>query len=279
MIDNGILLYATAASVGFVHTVLGPDHYVPFVAMARAGEWSRRKTVVITLLCGLGHVLSSAVLGLIGIAFGVAVFKLEWIERFRGDLAGWLLIAFGLVYFLWGVRRAVRNQPHSHFHAHADGMIHTHEHMHHADHVHVHDASEPAGSEPRLQRSGQSEPGAQATSQDRSLTVAALNDAAVTHQRARQPSLTPWVLFTIFIFGPCEPLIPILMYAAAKGTAWTVIGVTLVFSVITIATMLTVVLSSSWAIGIAPLHRWQRFGHALAGLVVLACGVAVQTGL
>lgn len=264
MIDNGILLYATAASVGFVHTVLGPDHYVPFVAMARAGEWSRRKTVVITLLCGLGHVLSSAVLGLIGIAFGVALFKLEWIERFRGDLAGWLLIAFGLVYFLWGVRRAIRNQPHSHFHAHADGMIHTHEHMHHTDHVHVHNASEP---------------GAQATGQDRSLAVAALNDAAVTHQRAQQPSLTPWVLFTIFIFGPCEPLIPILMYAAAKGTTWTVIGVTIVFSTITVATMLTVVLSSSWAIGVAPLHHWQRFGHALAGLVVLACGVAVQAGL
>ena len=268
MIDNGILLYATAASVGFVHTVLGPDHYVPFVAMSRAGEWSRRKTVVITLLCGLGHVLSSAVLGLIGIAFGVAVFKLEWIERFRGDLAGWLLIAFGLVYFLWGVRRAVRNQPHSHFHAHADGMIHTHEHMHHADHVHVHDASVPAGSEPRLQRSGQSEPGAQATGHH-----------APTPTCDFAPSLTPWILFTIFLFGPCEPLIPIVMYAAAKGTVWTVFGVTIVFSVITIATMLTVVLSSSWAIGIAPLPRWQRFGHALAGLVVLACGMAVQAGL
>jgi len=263
MTDSVVLLYATAASVAFVHTVLGPDHYLPFVAMSRAGGWSVRKTVVITLLCGLGHVLSSVVLGLIGIAFGVAVFKLEGIERFRGDLAGWLLIAFGLVYFLWGVRRAVRNQPHSHFHAHTDGMIHTHEHMHHADHVHVHDKSEP-----RLQRSGPSEPGAQATGHH-----------APTPTCDSAPSLTPWILFTIFIFGPCEPLIPILMYAAAKGTTWTVVAVTIVFSVITIATMLTVVLSSSWVVGMAPLHRWQRFGHAVAGLVVLACGVAVQAGL
>ena len=257
MTDSAVLLYATTASVAFVHTVLGPDHYVPFVAMSRAGEWSQRKTIVITLLCGLGHVLSSVVLGLIGIAFGVAVFKLQWIERFRGDLAGWLLIAFGLVYFLWGVRRAIRNQPHTHFHAHADGVVHTHEHTHHADHVHVH-----------LCKARVSEPGAQATGQQSSTSA---SDFA--------PSLTPWILFTIFLFGPCEPLIPIVMYAAAKGTAWTVIGVTIVFSVITIATMLTVVLSSSWAIGIAPLHRWQRFGHALAGLVVLACGVAVQAGL
>jgi len=113
MIDGAIVLYSTAASVAFVHTLLGPDHYLPFVAMSRAGGWSRRKTIVITVLCGLGHVLSSAVLGLIGIALGIAAFKLEWIEQFRGDLAGWLLLAFGLVYFLWGVRRAIRNQPHS----------------------------------------------------------------------------------------------------------------------------------------------------------------------
>jgi len=269
MTDSAVLLYATTASVAFVHTVLGPDHYVPFVAMSRAGEWSQRKTIVITLLCGLGHVLSSVALGLIGIAFGVAMFKLEWIERFRGDLAGWLLIAFGLVYFLWGVRRAIRNQPHTHFHAHADGVVHTHEHTHHADHVHVH-----------LCKAIISEPGAQATGQrDGDGGTRGPLQGRLRDEGRGGASLTPWVLFTIFIFGPCEPLIPIVMYAAAKGTAWTVVGVTVVFSVITIATMLTVVLSSSWAIGIAPLRRWQRFGHALAGLAVLACGVAVQAGL
>jgi len=269
MTDSAVLLYATAASVAFVHTILGPDHYVPFVAMSRAGEWSQRKTVVITLLCGLGHVLSSVVLGLIGIAFGVAMFKLEWIERFRGDLAGWLLIAFGLVYFLWGVRRAIRNQPHTHFHAHADGVIHTHEHTHHADHVHVH-----------LCKARVSEPGAQAMGRpDADEGTRGPLQGRLRDEGRGGASLTPWVLFTIFIFGPCEPLIPIVMYAAAKGTAWTVVGVTVVFSIITITTMLTVVLSSSWAIGIAPLRRWQRFGHALAGLAVLACGVAVQAGL
>jgi len=253
MIDGAVILYATAASVAFVHTVLGPDHYLPFVAMSRAGGWSLRKTVLITLLSGLGHVLSSVVLGLIGIAFGIAVFKLDGIERFRGDLASWLLIAFGLVYFLWGVRRAIRNQPHSHFHAHADGVIHAHEHTHHADHVHVHDVSESA---------------ARATGHHASTPTC---DSA--------PSLTPWILFTIFIFGPCEPLIPILMYAAAKGTAWTVVGVTIVFGVSTLATMTMMVLSARYVVGLTPLPRLHRFGHAVAGLVVLACGAAVQAGL
>jgi nickel/cobalt exporter len=272
MTDTPILLFATAASVGFVHTVLGPDHYLPFVAMSRAGGWSRRKTILVTLLCGLGHVLSSAVLGLIGIAFGVAVFKLQWVERFRGDLAGWLLIAFGLVYFLWGVRRAIRNQPHTHFHAHADGVVHAHEHTHHADHVHVHGLSEP-GTQATGQRDG--DEGTRGP-----LQACPEQRRGKLRDEGRRPaSVTPWVLFTIFIFGPCEPLIPIVMYAAAKGTTWTVVGVTIVFGVITLATMLAVVLSSSWIVGIAPLRRWQRFGHALAGLAVLACGVAVQAGL
>lgn len=250
MIDNAAMLYATAASVALVHTLLGPDHYLPFVAMSRAGDWSLRKTVAITLLCGIGHVLSSAVLGLIGIAFGVALFKLEGIERFRGDLAGWLLIAFGLVYFLWGVRRAIRNQPHSHFHAHADGVNHTHEHTHHVGHLHVHDVSEPS---------------AEVTGQ----TVAS----------PRRTGVIPWVLFTVFLFGPCEPLVPILMYAAAKGNAWTVAGVTTVFGVTTLAIMTMTVLSVRYVVGLTPLPRFHRFGHAVAGLVVLACGVAVQAGL
>ena len=68
MTDSIIVLCGTAASIGFLHTLLGPDHYLPFVAMSRAGGWSLKKTTVVTVLCGMGHVLSSVVLGFIGIA-------------------------------------------------------------------------------------------------------------------------------------------------------------------------------------------------------------------
>lgn len=95
-----ILLAGTAATLGFVHTVLGPDHYLPFVAMAKARNWSRAKTVAITAVCGFGHVASSVVLGFIGILAGAAVFRLEALEAVRGNLAGWLLLAFGFAYFL-----------------------------------------------------------------------------------------------------------------------------------------------------------------------------------
>ncbi|MBU1320701.1 MAG: hypothetical protein KKH67_16115, partial [candidate division Zixibacteria bacterium] len=102
-------LLTTAALIGFIHTVLGPDHYVPFVAMARARNWSRPKTIIITIWCGIGHVLSSVVIGLIGIAIGISVTSLESVEAIRGDLAAWALTAFGLVYFVWGLRRAMRH--------------------------------------------------------------------------------------------------------------------------------------------------------------------------
>jgi len=244
MSEGILLLCATAASVGFVHTIVGPDHYLPFVAMSRVGGWSLKKTVVVTVLCGIGHVLSSVALGLIGIAFGVAVLKLENIESFRGDLAGWLLLAFGLVYFVWGVRRAIRNKPHTHRHLHADGTWHSHEHRHAGEHVHAHEHA-PAGS-------------GRGTNAD---------------------SMTPWVLFTIFLFGPCEPLIPILMYPAAKGDTGGIFLVAAVFGLITVSTMTTVVVAACMGVGSLSLGKLQRYSHALAGFVVLACGAAIKAGL
>ena len=55
-----------------------------------------KKTSLVTILCGFGHVLSSIVIGMIGIALGIAVSRLEIVEGFRGNLAAWALIAFGL---------------------------------------------------------------------------------------------------------------------------------------------------------------------------------------
>ena len=48
-------LSLAAVSISAVHTLLGPDHYLPFVAMSRVGKWSLRKTAIITVLCGIGH--------------------------------------------------------------------------------------------------------------------------------------------------------------------------------------------------------------------------------
>ena len=105
------ILTMTALSVGFVHTILGPDHYIPFVAMSKASDWSITRTLSVTTACGVGHLAGSVVLGFIGLAFGTILAQLEAIETLRGDFAAWLLIAFGLIYLTVGLMRVHRNPP------------------------------------------------------------------------------------------------------------------------------------------------------------------------
>jgi nickel/cobalt exporter len=108
------LLCTTALSVGAIHTLLGPDHYVPFAALSRAGGWTARKTLGVTVACGLGHVAGSVAIGAIGLLLGSVVLRFEAIESWRGDVAAWLLIGFGFVYLCWGAKRAVRAASHVH---------------------------------------------------------------------------------------------------------------------------------------------------------------------
>lgn len=234
MPEEYAVLIVTAASIGFLHTLLGPDHYLPFIAMARARQWSLLKTGWITFLCGVGHVASSVLLGIVGIALGIAVSKLEGVESFRGDLAAWALIAFGLVYFVWGLRKAWGKKSHEHRHAHASGIAHAHAHSHESEHVHIHEAE------------------------------------------GKASSITPWILFTIFVLGPCEPLIPILMYPAAKQSFSGVVWVTAVFGGITILTMLGIVTASSWGLQMIPFKRAEKYTHALAGGAICLSGLAIQ---
>ena len=72
-----LLLSFTAASIGFIHTLFGPDHYLPFIMMARARNWPVYKTAWITFLCGLGHVGSSILIGAIGITVGASIGRLS----------------------------------------------------------------------------------------------------------------------------------------------------------------------------------------------------------
>jgi hypothetical protein len=109
-------LAAAALSVGSLHS-LAPDHWVPFVAVARARGWSAARTARVTALCGFGHVTVSVVLGLLALVLGRSV--LETFGRRLESLAGLLLVGFGLLYGLWGLRR-VGAHLHGHSHAHYD---------------------------------------------------------------------------------------------------------------------------------------------------------------
>lgn len=227
-----VFLLATASSIALLHTVTGPDHYLPFVVISKSRNWSLKKTILFTALCGAGHVGSSVVVGLLGISLGIAVEKLEIFEGVRGSIVTYLFTAFGLLYMVWGIRRAIRSKRHTHQHYHKAGGGHEHEHSHSGEHVHVHNTGSKA-------------------------------------------KITPWILFTIFIFGPCEPLIPIIMYPAAKHNYLGMLVVTAAFSIITISTMILLVTAASYGIRILPMRKIERYSHALAGGTILMCGLGM----
>lgn len=125
-----MLLLLTAVTISCVHTFSGPDHYLPFVALSRSKGWSRPRTILWTVVCGIGHVGSSVLLGLIGMAVGFSLSKLSWFEGIRGGLAAWALLLFGLGYTLWGLYQAKLNRPHKHFDINDDGSMYVFEHRH-----------------------------------------------------------------------------------------------------------------------------------------------------
>lgn len=101
-------LILLAASTGIIHTLMGPDHYLPFIALAKARSWSRKTTLWVTSLCGLGHILSSVVIGYLALGLRVSLGSLHIIDSYRSDLAAWALIALGAAYFVWGLKRLYR---------------------------------------------------------------------------------------------------------------------------------------------------------------------------
>jgi nickel/cobalt exporter len=231
--DNSIaLLSVTAVSLGFIHTLLGPDHYLPFIVLSEAKKWSVKKTMFITFLCGLGHVSSSVILGLIGIAVGISVNKLVSVESFRGNIAAWLFIAFGLIYMIISLRNLYKKKKHAHSHYHTGGNKHAHEHIHYEEHSHVHETD--------------------------------------------QVKTTPWILFLIFVFGPCEPLIPIIMYPAAENNIPGAVIVSLLFSAVTISTMMGIVLAFRLGLSRLDLKPVEKYGNLIAGAMIFFSGIAIQ---
>jgi nickel/cobalt transporter (NicO) family protein len=210
METNLPFLAGTALAIGTLHTLAGPDHYLPFVAMSRSRDWSMLKTINVVILCGLGHVLSSIAIGFIGIAAGIALSSLETVEGVRGNLAAWLMLAFGMVYLVWGLYRLWKKSPHHHL-----------------------------------------------------------------HETTEKKKFTFWILFAIFIFGPCEPLIPILMYPAAQHNYGAVAMISLLFAVTTISTMIIVVWLMVKGISLVKFNTLEKYQHVLAGGTIALCGAGI----
>lgn len=88
---------ATGFTVAFLHAAI-PTHWLPFVLVSRARKWSRVKTMAVTVLAGMGHVLLTSLLGL-----GIAYFGFQLDENMGKAfpwIAGGLLLSFA-AFYLW----------------------------------------------------------------------------------------------------------------------------------------------------------------------------------
>ena len=222
------LLYASAASLGFVHTILGPDHYLPFIVLSKARKWSSNKTMWITFFSGIGHVGSSVIIGMLGIALGISLNKLEYIEAFRGEIVGWMLFAFGILYTIYGIYKYLKSSHHFHL---PDFLV------------------------PKK--------------------IRGLQHLPTEEQNEDNTKLTPWLLFLIFVFGPCEVLIPLLIFPAYEKSTFGMVTVSLIFGIATIATMMLAVFIGHKGTSLIKFKKQEKYLHLVAGVLILVSATGI----
>ena len=89
--------------------------------------------------------------------------------------------------------------------------------------------------------------------------------------------VTPWLLFVFFMLGPCEPLIPLITYQSTEINFAVASIVALTFVATTVLTMLACVMACYYGLSRVSLPRsFERYAHAISGLIILLCGLAIQ---
>ena len=209
------VLLGLAVADAVIHTLAGPDHYLPFIMIAKSRGYSMLRTLGWTLVCGIGHVGSALLIALVFMyaSYLLSESNMEWLNENRGDLAAWALIGFGAAYLIYSIRKSWLHKHHTHQHGHA--LI-----------------------------------------------------------EKNKGNITPWIIFIIFVLGPCEALLPILGPAATLG-AGSVALVTIVFSICTIATMMTAVALGIKGLSLLRFTWLEHHAGEAAGAAIMLCGIGI----
>ena len=97
--STAYLLFLSSCSTAIIHALI-PDHWLPFVLMARAQGWSERRAATLTGLAGVLHVLVSVVAG--GLTILVGSTSVQSLANRTGHslgfVGGLLLVLFGVGY-------------------------------------------------------------------------------------------------------------------------------------------------------------------------------------
>ena len=209
------ILLSLAVADAVLHTLAGPDHYLPFIMIAKSRGYSMLRALVWTFLCGIGHVGSALLIALVFMYAShlLSESNMEWLNENRGNLAAWALIGFGAAYLIYSLRKSWLHHHHTHRHG----------------------------------------------------------QELIAHNKG---NITPWVIFIIFVLGPCEALLPLLGPAATLG-AGAVAIVTIVFSICTIATMMLTVALGVKGLSMLRFPWLEHHSGEVAGATIMLCGIGI----
>lgn len=131
MTRTAMLLFLSSCSTAIIHALI-PDHWLPFVLMARVESWSEKRVVALTGLAGVLHVLVTMLFGGLTIAAGSGTVEglAARTGRSLGFLGGLVLVAFGVSYGLWRhSREATVHRDRGASAAGPTGHLHAHGHL------------------------------------------------------------------------------------------------------------------------------------------------------
>ena len=132
MTEAAAILATTTAVTAMLHTLI-PDHWLPFVLVARSEGWPAGRTAALTALSALLHVAVSLGLGIGAHFLARGAGAAAGIGEFLEQLSAFCLVLFGVSYATWflvrgGHQHSLGMHPH-HVpgQAHAEGRAHPHD--------------------------------------------------------------------------------------------------------------------------------------------------------
>jgi nickel/cobalt transporter (NicO) family protein len=111
MTDSDLISILVGSFILSLLHALIPNHWLPVLAISRKEKWTLSKTTLVTVVSGLAHAVSTAVIGIIIGLLGIQL--AEHLEHFTHVIAPIVLIGLGLFYIC-------QHHRHKHFHLHAD---------------------------------------------------------------------------------------------------------------------------------------------------------------
>ena len=238
MIDHsqGLLtsILGTGFAVAFLHAGL-PTHWLPFVLAGRGQGWSRVRTLAVTAGAGLGHVLFTAVLGIVVVWAGIEAS--ETMGRVFPAIAGTALIVAGLYYLARQVRGG-RGHHHWQVNSHRSG----------ADRDEAHRV----------------EPG--------SANSFVTSTGSVRDRRSDWAVMAS--LVTLLTFSPCEAFLPVYLSGISYGWIGFA-ALSLVLAAATLSGMVLFTWATLKGFDRMPMDRLERYESGILGALLCLLGAIV----